>query len=236
MHSGPLGARLSSTYVRHGIGRSCAGLACGLGLRAMNEDALETTKRLAAQYAFLAEALKLAEIRRQTLLPVSRRPENDAEHSWHLCLMAITLAEHSNVPVDLARVLRMLIIHDLVEIDAGDTYAYDVAGQAGQHEREARAAERIFGLLPSDQAAALRAAWDEFEARLTPEARFAAALDRLQPVLLNLLSEGVKWREHGVTRPRVIARNAHAQEGSAALWAHALAMLDEAVATGKLPA
>ena len=191
--------------------------------------------RLEQQYAFLAECLKLAEIRRQTLLPASRRRENDAEHSWHLCLMAITLAEHSNVPVDLARVLRMLIIHDLVEIDAGDTYAYDAAGMVGQHEREARAADRIFGLLPADQGAELRACWEEFEARLTPEARFAAAVDRLQPVLLNILTDGEKWREHGITRAKVVARNQHAREGAEAVWAHALAMLDDAVARGILP-
>jgi putative hydrolase of HD superfamily len=191
--------------------------------------------RIQQQYAFLAECLKLAEIRRQTLLPASRRRENDAEHSWHLCLMAITLAEHSNVPVDLARVLRMLIIHDLVEIDAGDTYAYDAAGMVGQHEREARAADRIFGLLPADQGAELRACWEEFEARLTPEARFAAAVDRLQPVLLNILTDGEKWREHGVTRAKVIARNQHAREGAEAVWAHALGMLDDAVARGILP-
>ncbi len=191
--------------------------------------------RLQQQYAFLAECLKLAEIRRQTLLPASRRRENDAEHSWHLCLMAITLAEHSNAPVDLTRVLRMLIIHDLVEIDAGDTYAYDAAGMVGQHEREARAADRIFGLLPADQSAELRACWEEFEARLTPEARFAAAVDRLQPVLLNILTDGEKWREHGVTRAKVIARNQHAREGAEAVWAHALAMLDDAVARGILP-
>ncbi len=191
--------------------------------------------RIQQQYAFLAECLKLAEIKRQTLLPASRRRENDAEHSWHLCLMTITLAEHSNVPVDLVRVLRMLVIHDLVEIDAGDTYAYDTAGMVGQAEREARAADRIFGLLPKDQGAELRACWEEFEARHTPEARFAAAIDRLQPVLLNILTDGEKWREHGVTRAKVIARNQHAREGAEAVWAHALAMLDDAVARGVLP-
>jgi putative hydrolase of HD superfamily len=191
--------------------------------------------RIQQQYAFLAECLKLAEIRRQTLLPASRRRENDAEHSWHLCLMAITLAEHSNIPVNLVRVLRMLIIHDLVEIDAGDTYAYDAAGMVGQHEREARAADRIFGLLPADQGAELRACWEEFEARLSPEARFAAAVDRLQPVLLNILTDGEKWREHGITRAKVVARNQHAREGAEAVWAHALAMLDDAVARGGLP-
>ena len=191
--------------------------------------------RIQQQYAFLAECLKLSEIARRTLLPASRRRENDAEHSWHLCLMAITLAEHSNHPVDLARVLRMLIIHDLVEIDAGDTYAYDSARMVGQHEREARAADRIFGLLPADQGVELRACWEEFEGRLTPEARFAAAVDRLQPVLLNILTDGEKWREHGVTRAKVIARNQHAREGAEAVWAHALAMLDDAVARGVLP-
>jgi putative hydrolase of HD superfamily len=191
--------------------------------------------RLQQQYAFLAECLKLSEILRQALLPNSRRRENDAEHSWHLCLMAIVLAEHSNAPVDLVRVLKMLIIHDLVEIDAGDTYAYDTARMAGQHEREALAADRIFGLLPLDQGAELRACWEEFEARRTPEAKFAAALDRTQPMMLNLLTGGEKWREHGVTQKMVVARNQHAREGSTAIWEHALGQLDEAVAKGVLP-
>ncbi|MEY4488497.1 MAG: hypothetical protein RIQ79_1005 [Verrucomicrobiota bacterium] len=192
--------------------------------------------RLVQQFTFLTEALRLSEVLRQTLLPTSRRRENDAEHSWHLCLMVIVLAEHSNVPIDTIRVLKMLIIHDLVEIDAGDTYAYDTARMANQHEREALAADRIFGLLPSDQGASLRASWDEFEARQTPEAKFAAALDRLQPVLLNILTDGVKWREHGVTLPKVLARNGHAIEGSAAVWAYVRGLLDEAVAKGSLPA
>nr|MCU0793928.1 HD domain-containing protein [Opitutaceae bacterium] len=157
-----------------------------------------------------------------------------AEHSWHLCLMVLVLAEHANTPVDPLRVLRMLLIHDLVEIDAGDTYAYDTARMADQHEREARAADRIFGLLPADQGRELRAAWDEFEARETPEARFAAAVDRLQPVLLNILTDGVKWREHGVTLPKVLARNQHAAEGARLLWEHALALLNDAVARGVL--
>ncbi len=192
--------------------------------------------RIAQQFTFLTEALKLSEILRQTLLPVSRRRENDAEHSWHLCLMVLVLAEHANTPVDPLRVLRMLLIHDLVEIDAGDTYAYDTARMVGQHEREALAADRIFGLLPADQGRELRAGWDEFEARQTPEARFAAAMDRLQPVLLNILTDGEKWREHGVTRANVVARNGHAAEGAAAVWEHALGLLDEAVARGVLPA
>lgn len=192
--------------------------------------------RIQQQYAFLTECLKLSEIFRQALLPVSRRRENDAEHSWHLCLMAITLAEHSNQPIDLARVLKMLIIHDIVEIDAGDTYAYDTARMVGQYEREQKAADRIFGLLPAEQGAELRACWEEFEAKQTPEAKFAAAVDRLQPILLNILSGGEKWREHGVTRKMVIARNQHAKEGAAEVWAYAQSLLDDAVARGFLPA
>jgi putative hydrolase of HD superfamily len=192
--------------------------------------------RIEQQFAFLTEALKLSEILRQTLLPTSRRRENDAEHSWHLCLMVLVLAEHANTPVDPLRVLKMLLIHDLVEIDAGDTYAYDAARMVGQHEREALAADRIFGLLPADQGRELRAAWDEFEARQTPEARFAAAMDRLQPVLLNVLTDGEKWREHGVTLPKVIARNQHAAEGALPVWEHALGLLNAAVARGALAA
>jgi putative hydrolases of HD superfamily len=195
-----------------------------------------TAERLAHQVAFLVEADRLKEVFRQTLNLVSRRRENDAEHSWALCLFTITLAEHSNEPVDVLRVLRMLLIHDLVEIDAGDTFAYDTAAMADQHEREARAADRIFGLLPADQAAEYRALWDEFEARATPEAKFAAAVDRMQPMLLNCLTEGAAWRRHGVTAPRVVARNQHIAEGSAALWAHMSEQLARAVAAGHLPA
>jgi putative hydrolase of HD superfamily len=193
--------------------------------------------RLARQIRFIVEADKLKEILRQTLLTQSRRRENDAEHSWHLCLLAIVLAEHANTPdLDVPRVLKMLLLHDLVEIDAGDTYAYDTAGQAGQHEREARAADRIFGLLPADQTAEFRALWEEFEARRTPEAKFAAAIDRFQPMLLNCLTEGAKWREHGVTSDRVIARNRHIADGSAELWTYAGEMIEAAVAAGHLPA
>src|SRR5690606_17054776 len=143
--------------------------------------------RLAQQIRFIREVDKLKEIFRQTELINSRRAENDAEHSWHLCLLVILFAEYANTPdLNVLRVLKMLIIHDLVEIDAGDTFAYDEAAMAGQHERASRAADRIFGLLPEDQARDFRALWDEFEARQTPEARFAAACDRFQPMLLNL--------------------------------------------------
>ncbi|MDD2762582.1 MAG: HD domain-containing protein [Opitutaceae bacterium] len=191
--------------------------------------------RLARQIRFIVEVDKLKEIFRQTVLINSRRAENDAEHSWHLCLLVITLAEHANRPqLDVLRVLKMVIIHDLVEIDAGDTFAYDTQAMAHQHEREAVAADRIFGLLPPDQQHDFRALWDEFEARQTPESKFAAAVDRFQPMLLNCRTEGAAWRRHGITRDRVLARNSYIAEGSAALWEFAEKMIAEAVAAGNL--
>ncbi len=200
-----------------------------------NRDAMSTHTRLAQQIRFIVEVDKLKEIFRQTLLTQSRRQENDAEHTWHLCLMVMVLAEHTNSPgLDTSRVIKMLLIHDLVEIDAGDTFAYDTAGRADQHEREARAADRIFGLLPADQAAEFRGLWDEFEARHTPEAKFAAAVDRFQPMLQNCHTEGTAWRQHGITRDRVIARNAHIAEGAEAIWDYAAQMIADAVANGHL--
>ncbi|HUJ43068.1 MAG TPA: HD domain-containing protein [Opitutaceae bacterium] len=197
--------------------------------------ALPVHERLAQQIRFIVEVDRLKEIFRQTVLINSRRSENDAEHSWHLCLIVLTLAEHANWPqLDVLHVLKMLIIHDLVEIDAGDTFAYDTAAMAHQHEREAVAADRIFGLLPPDQEREFRALWDEFEARHTPEAKFAAAVDRFQPMLLNCRTAGAAWRRHGVTRDRVLARNSYIAEGSAALWAYAEQMIADTVAAGHL--
>lgn len=191
--------------------------------------------RLEQQIRFIAEVDKLKEIFRQTVLINSRRAENDAEHSWHICLMVIVLAEHANVPdLDVLRVLKMLLIHDIVEIDAGDTFAYDTARMADQYERESRAADRLFGLLPADQAGEFRALWEEFEARQTPEARFAAACDRFQPMLLNARTQGAAWNRHGVTHERVVARNRHMADGSTALWQYAAAMVAEAVRRGEL--
>jgi putative hydrolases of HD superfamily len=193
--------------------------------------------RLEQQVRFLLEVDQLKEIFRRAVLTRSRRRENDAEHSWHLCVCVLLLAEHANLPdLDVLKVLKLVIVHDLVEIDAGDTFAYDTAGMAGQHEREARAADRIFGLLPEDQGRAFRALWDEFEARETPEACFAAAVDHFQPMLLNANTEGQSWRTHGVTYSQVIARNQHVSQGSAALWAYATRMVREAVERGHLAA
>ncbi|HEX2855566.1 MAG TPA: HD domain-containing protein [Opitutaceae bacterium] len=198
-------------------------------------------ERLARQIEFIVEVDKLKEIFRQTVNTQSRRAENDAEHSWHLCLCVIVLAEHATTnstsqPLDVLRVLKMAIIHDLVEIDAGDTFAYDAARMVGQHEREVLAAERIFGLLPADQAAEFRALWDEFEAKLTSEAKFASAIDRFQPMLLNCRTEGTAWRRHGVTQDRVLARNAHIAEGCESLWNYATNMVQHAVNAGHLSA
>ncbi|MCF3649622.1 HD domain-containing protein [Synoicihabitans lomoniglobus] len=194
-----------------------------------------TAERLQRQFAFIVEVDKLKEIFRQTLLINSRRRENDAEHSWHLCLLVLVLTEHANsAHLDMLRVLKMLILHDIVEIDAGDTFAYDTAGMQNQHEREAVAADRLFGLLPPDQTAEFRALWDEFEARTTPEAKFAAACDRIQPMLLNINTEGASWRKHGITHDQVVARNCHIADGSTTLWEHMAAILDEAVKDGLL--
>lgn len=194
-------------------------------------------ERLSRQIAFIVEVDQLKNIFRQTVNTVSGRTENDAEHSWGLCLLVMTLAEHANVPhLDVLRALKMVIIHDLVEIDAGDTFAYDTKNMADQHARECLAADRIFGLLPPGQSAEFRALWDEFEARQTPEAKFAAAVDRFHPMLLNCSTEGAAWKKHGITSDRVLARNAHIAEGSADLWAYAQAMVARAVRDGHLSA
>jgi putative hydrolase of HD superfamily len=194
------------------------------------------TARLQRQIAFIAECDRLKEIFRQTVNVQSRRPENDAEHSWALCLCVIVLAEHANHrPLDVLRVLKMVILHDLVEIDAGDTFGYDTARQADQHARECVAADRIFGLLPSDQAAEFRGLWDEFEAQQTPEAKFALACDRFQPVLLNCLTEGGGWRKHGVTHDRVVERNSRIGLGATPVWREMEQMIQRAADAGHLP-
>jgi len=195
----------------------------------------DSAARLVRQIQFITEVDKLKEIFRQTLNTQSRRRENDAEHSWHLCLCVIVLAEHANeARLDVLRVLKMVIIHDLVEIDAGDTYAYDTARMAGQHDREAIAADRIFGLLPEDQTREFRALWDEFEERATAEAKFARALDRLQPMLINMVTEGGTWAAHDVTADQVLARVALIEDGSPSLGAYARYMIDSALDRGIL--
>lgn len=192
-------------------------------------------ERLQRQLAFVLEIDRLKQIRRQTILTDRFRQENSAEHSWHMAVMAILLAETAEeTNLDLLRVIQMLLVHDIVEIDAGDTFCYDDQGRLDQPQREQAAADRLFGLLPEDQADQMRALWDEFEARSTPEARFAAALDRLQPLLHNLFTGGIQWRVHGVTKGQVLQRCRVMEEGSPVLWRHARELIEEAVQKGSL--
>ncbi|WP_413712167.1 HD domain-containing protein [Rhizobium sp. Rhizsp82] len=163
-------------------------------------------RRLSQQIAFILEVEKLKTVLRRTLLLDRSRVENDAEHTWQLALMAMVLSEHSREKVELVRVLKMLLIHDIVEIDAGDTFAYDTVLAASQAERELKAAERIFALLPEDQAKEFRALWDEFEAKASAESRFANAMDRLQPLLHNFFTEGGTWSSGGITAANVERR------------------------------
>jgi putative hydrolase of HD superfamily len=188
--------------------------------------------RLARQIAFLVEADKLKSILRRTPLVDGSRLENSAEHSWHLVLAAALMREHVPFAFDLPRVLEMLTVHDLVEIDAGDTFAYDVAGQLTKAAREEAAADRIFGLLPADQTAHLRALWDEFEAAHTPEARVANAMDRLQPFLQNSHANGGSWREHQLTRAQVLQRMAPIESALPDVWTFVVQVIDAFCASG----
>lgn len=174
--------------------------------------------RVEHQLAFLLEIDRLKGVLRQTLLCDGSRHENSAEHSWHLALMAVVLAEHAAEPVDVTRVIGMLLVHDVVEIDAGDTFAYDTSANADRAARERQAADRIFGLLPPEQGRELRALWEEFEARETAEARAANALDRLQPLLLNDRARGGSWRTHGVRRSQVLQRMEPIRTALPTLW------------------
>ena len=160
-----------------------------------------TSERLRQQIHFLREIDNLKQILRQTVLIKDQRQENDAEHSWHLAMLVMVLSEYSNVSsINLLRTLKMVLIHDLVEIDAGDTFCYDEQGREGKVEREREAAHRIFSILPSEITQEYIDLWEEFEAMETPEAQFAASVDRLQPLLLNLYSEGYAWKKHGIKK------------------------------------
>jgi putative hydrolase of HD superfamily len=188
--------------------------------------------RLNQQLEFLRVVDALKRVERMTRLIQQpgeiARHENSAEHSWHLALMAMMLVEHANEPVDLARVLQMILIHDIVEIDAGDTFVYDANAMIGKAEREALAAERIFGMLPEDQKDELFSLWHEFEARETPEAKYASALDRLAGMLPNAANHGGTWNEHKVTVEQVTRRNESIQIGSEAIWDHAKQWIQQA--------
>lgn len=195
---------------------------------------LLSNNRIADQFRFILEVEKLKQVLRMTPLLDASRRENDAEHTWELALMAIVLTEHVDEPIDIAHVLKMILIHDIVEIDAGDSFIYDAVAQSDQEAREKAAADRIFGLLPLDQAVEFRATWDEFEARTTPEARFARAMDRLQPLLHNFFTSGGTWHSGGVSKADVLDRKAPIKKSSESLWNAASALIDEGVRRGFL--
>lgn len=174
--------------------------------------------RLERQFDFILEADKEKSILRQTRLSNGVDHENDADHAWHMALMCILLSEYSNKPIDVLRTVSMILIHDIVEIDAGDTYAYDASGVATQRERELKAADRLYHLLPPDQAEKLRGLWDEFEEGKTPEAKFARTLDNVQPAMLNNATDGAEWVNHAVKLSQILNRNKNTAEGSAVLW------------------
>lgn len=175
-------------------------------------------ERLEQQLKFIVEIDKVKNIFRQTYLADGERKENDAEHSWHIALMAYLLQEYSEEPVDVPKVMLMVLIHDLVEIDAGDTYAYDSEGAKTKREREVKAAERIFGILPEDQGVYLRELWDEFEEYETADAKYAHLLDNFQPLLLNDASNGKSWEEHVVQKEQIYKRNERIPETSEQVW------------------
>ena len=194
-----------------------------------------TDERLGKQLAFALEIDKEKNIFRQTHLSGHGRRENDAEHAWHMAVMAYLLREYSNEPVDLAKVMIMCLIHDIVEIDAGDTYAYDPEGLKTQKAREDAAQERIYSILPPDQKAEFTALFDEFEANETAEARFAHAMDNMQPLILNNSNEGADWQEHGVTSAAVYGRQQKTRLGSEKLYEAAQRILRENIRKGNLP-
>ena len=193
-----------------------------------------TPDQLLQQINFIKEIDKIKYIQRKTKLFHSDRPENDAEHSWHLAMMTIVLAEHSDVPVDVLKVLKMVLIHDIVEIDAGDTFIYDTQKNHSNTENELIAAKRIFGLLPDEQANELIAIWQEFEAGETPEARFAKAMDRIEPLLQNTSNNGGTWREFDVDYSKVFEKKKVIAWGSTTLWEFAENLLNESVEKGIL--
>ncbi|EMN7265470.1 TPA: HD domain-containing protein [Vibrio parahaemolyticus] len=185
--------------------------------------------RLEKQLALLIELDKLKSVLRRTRVKSAEgRLENSGEHSWHVALMAVLMEEHANAPVDIYRVMKMLLIHDVVEIDAGDTFVYDTAVTKEQAEKEIKAAERLFGMLPTDQGQELLALWQEFEAAQSDDAKYAKALDRLIPMLLNYHNNGQSWKENSVTREQALTINKRIEFGSVTLWDKAKELIEEA--------
>lgn len=175
-------------------------------------------ERIDKQFEFIREIDKEKEITRHTFLADASRRENDAEHAWHMAIMTLLLREYANEEIDVLKTITMLLIHDIVEIDAGDTYAYDEKGKENQAEREEKAAKRIFNMLPGDQAEKMIALWHEFDAQKTPEAKFARCMDNIQPMMLNDASNGLAWEENQVKISQILKRNERTAEGSKVLW------------------
>ncbi|WP_339878482.1 HD domain-containing protein [uncultured Algoriphagus sp.] len=192
------------------------------------------TENLLKQVNFIKEIDKLKYIQRKTRLFNSDRHENDAEHSWHLAMMTIVLAEHSDKPIDVLKVVKMVLIHDIVEIDAGDTFIYDSVKNHTNTEEELIAAKRIFGLLPREQAAEFIAIWEEFEEGLTDEAKFAKSMDRFEPLLQNTSNEGGTWAEYDVPYEKVYQKKKVIKEGSTSIWNYAENLINESVEKGIL--
>ena len=215
---------------QHERPRACPQWLCG----PTRYDRQMSSDRISRQMAFLVEADRLKTILRRTPLTDNSRQENSAEHSWHLALAAMTLVEHAPAGVNIQRVLELVVVHDLVEIDAGDTFAYDVAGNETKAAREHAAAERVFGLLPSDQTAHVRALWDEFEAQATAESMFANALDRLQALLQNMEAGGGSWTTHGVTRSQVYSRMAPVGSALPNVWPFIVGVVERFCALGAI--
>ncbi len=191
--------------------------------------------RLTQQLNLLMELDKLKSVLRRTRVKsAEKRLENSAEHSWHVALMAILMQEHANEDVDITRVVKMLLLHDIVEIDAGDTFVYDVAASAEQEQKELEAAKRLFGLLPQDQGDELMSLWLEFESAESADAKFGKALDRIIPMLLNYHNDGQSWKEHGVTKQQALTVNRRIGDGSSVLWDKAQQMIEEAAEKGWL--
>ena len=190
--------------------------------------------RLKEQIDFILEIDKMKEILRQNYLADGSARANDADHSWHLAMLALILSEYSNEKVDVTRVVPMVLTHDLVEIDAGDTYAYDEAGALTKEKREKAAADRIFGILPKEQGTWMRGLWDEFEACNTPESKFAHVLDNSLPLFLNHAAGGISWKEHKVKRSQIYKRNRITGDGSAKIWEYMQELIQENINKGNI--
>ena len=190
--------------------------------------------RLKKQMEFILEVDKLKNIYRQSYVSDGSRHEEDADHSWHLALMALLLSEHANSDIDVLKTMGMVLIHDIVEIDAGDTFAYDSIGNTTKREREEKAADRIFNILPQDQAVYLRKLWEEFEAYETMEAKFAHVLDNAQPLMLNNATNGKSWREHKVKKSQIMKRNEKVNTGSESIWEFLEGIIEDNVTKGNI--